>query len=340
MVDLQLLGPHTPNAKAPESFSALMRNLTSPKTAGLTVLHHSRRPAMLTYTSPIPFLAQTLMYLPLHVLNVRDLDSACLRIPMFELLSFPRGSANLPTHVRLDIQSDSSANTGSTLPTFNIPFIGSTSSGVANEIKPKVLQVYSSKIHFSARFRGLRYVIYNYRVLSFLVFTTLFYVSSVVSMAMAWAAISAFLTKQQDDGVVVKRENGTIDKRDKGRGRASGEEKRIKEEEEDSTSGGLSASNLSDTPASFPTTSRQPPLQYPGRPSTSSSVASAAGQPLRLGEVADDEDGDEGARRAAMEQAWERGREGDSGIGTSMESEGAGLVRRRSGRASGSGSRD
>ena len=359
MVDLQLLGPYNPLLQKPESFTSFMRNVTAPKESGLSVLHHSRRPAMLTYTSPIPFLAQTLLYLPFHLFKIRDLDSACLKIPMFERLSFPRGTSNIPTHVRLEIQSDSSANTGNTMPTFNIPFLGvgsaSGGSGVSQEVRPRALQVYSSKISFCARFGGLRYVVYNYRVLSFVVFTTLFYVSAVVSMGLAWAGISAFLNKDRGGGVLVKREDGTVGGGGKGKRKAEGDlddssaqtqtQARIKQEQEEdvSTSGGLSPSNLSDSPASFPTGSRQPPLQYPGR-SQHGNVA-AAQERLRLGEVADDEEGGEAGQ---MESVWERqarerdsGRGGDSGLGTSLESEGPpGIVRRRSGRGSGSGSRD
>jgi seipin len=347
MVDLQLLGPYNPLAKPPESLSGRLRNVTVSTTRfSLSVLHHSRRPAMLQYTSPLTSLAQTFLYLPFHILGLRDLDSACLRIPMFEMLSFARGSANIPTHIRLDIQSDSSANTGSALPIPNIPGFGTASVGTPENLHPASLQVYSSKVSFCARFRGLRYVVYNYRVLSFLVFTTLFYMSSVLSMALAWAAISTLLSKDKDSDMMIKREpsQGTSKTEDE-------EGKRIKQEQEDDTSsiGGLSPSNLSDTPATFPGTSRQPPVQYPGRPSVPLS-AGASQQRLRAGEVADDEieeddgtrPGEHVGRQWAEEMREQEGRAADSGIGTSMESEfpASGLSRRRSGRSSGSGSRE
>lgn len=332
MVDLQLLGPYNPIAQPPDSLSALVGNISMPTTTGLSILHHSRRPAMLQYISPIPFLAQNLLFLPLHLLNLRDIDSSCLRIPMFELLSFPRGTANIPTHIRLEIKSDSSINTGSAHPMFNIPFLGSASVPNPGDLKTRALQIYSSRISFCARFQGLRYVVYNYRVASFLTFTTLFYVSSVLTMLLAWAGISTLLYKNDRLGAIIKREvpNGRIE--EKGQRKAEDEELKIKEEEEDgTTSGGLSPSNLSDSPATFPTGTRQPPLQYAGR-TQATGPTSAAQQRLRMGEVADDEDGDED--QALMERAWDRGREGDSGIGTSLESEGPGITRRKSGRGS------
>ena len=191
-------------------------------------------------------------------------------------------------------------------------------------------------------------MVYNYRVLSFVAFTTMFYLSAVLSMGLAWAAISTLWNREKGDGVIVKQENGAATG---GKGKRKAEDElddsqsqaRIKQEEEESTSGGLSPSNLSDTPATFPTGSRQPPLQYSGRQSTERAVA-MANQRLRMGEVADDEEGDEGH----IESVWERqarekeaARGGDSGIGTSLESEGTpGVVRRRSARGSGSGSRD
>lgn len=104
MVDLQLLGPYNPLAQGPKSISALVGNITMPKTSGLSILHHSRRPAMIPYSSPIPFLAQNLLFLPLHLLSLRDLDSSCLRIPMFELLSFP---AALPIFQRTSVSKSS-----------------------------------------------------------------------------------------------------------------------------------------------------------------------------------------------------------------------------------------
>ena len=158
-------------------------------------------------------------------------------------------------------------------------------------------------------------------------------------MALVWAGLSAFSGNPDALGMIIKREPANGDVVGKGKKMAEDGATNIKQEEdEDSTSGGLSPSHLSDTPASFPSGSRQPPLQYPGRPSAVS-TAETSQQPLRAGEVADDEDEDDGGH-STMEQAWARGREGDSGIGTSLESEGPGLARRRSGRASGSGSRD
>jgi hypothetical protein len=37
------------------------------------------------------------------------------------------------------------------------------------------LHIYSAKLVFQVRFHGLRYLIYNHRVLAFIVFTGLFY---------------------------------------------------------------------------------------------------------------------------------------------------------------------
>lgn len=153
-------------------------------------------------------------------------------------------------------------------------------------------------------------------------------------MVLAWVGISTLLNRDSQLGSLIMREPANGRLQDKDRLKAEDGEPQIKAEEQDgSTSGGLSPSNLSDTPATFPTGSRQPPLQYPGRPQAPSS-ASAMQQRLRLGEVADDEEGEE--NQTMMERAWERGREGDSGIGTSLESEGPAVVRRTSGRGSGS----
>ncbi|KIW25584.1 uncharacterized protein PV07_08750 [Cladophialophora immunda] len=49
------------------------------------------------------------------------------------------------------------------------------------------------KLAFKAKFQGMRYWIYNYRVTSLVVFTALFYGVSVTSMALGWAVISHML---------------------------------------------------------------------------------------------------------------------------------------------------
>ncbi|KAK6364232.1 uncharacterized protein PV06_02524 [Exophiala oligosperma] len=299
MLDLSLLGPG-PNVvrNVPEPLSSWLGNITVDN-----VYSRSRRPTILPYSSPILSVSNTLLYLPWHMLGLRDLDAAHLVVPMFEMITFPRGARNIPTHARLELQSTS------------------------------VLQVYSAKLVFRAKFQGMRYLIYNYRVPAFVVFTALFYTVSVTSMGLAWALLSMLWSKKDDgdgrDRTVMKKEGRQSDIKREDEGR-----RKIKEEEEtDSSQHGLSLSNLSDTAAQFPTRTGQMPLRFEGR-----SPAADAEQdeeverltpPPGPDEVADDEEEEDETQEI-------RGRrfEGDSGIGTSMESEhqSSGIVRRRSSR--------
>jgi len=284
------------------------------------------------------------------MLSLRDLDAHHLSIPMFEQLSFARGSAgNIPSAIRLELQSD------------------------------YILQIYSSKIVFHAEVEGLRYLIYNYRILSFLVFTGVFYSVTLSSMGIAWLLISIIFPTSKR--VTIKKEpseNQTNIKTnpDEAAEQAQLSNSHIKTEptdkgksellESDSESDhGLSLSNISDTATTFPGIGRQMPLRMPVMKSSQSSTTAAGPgrssrislcgsvgeetvladmliEPLpaqvhvKMEDVADDEDNqqedtDRGRSRDGDGQGV--GRELDSGIGTSLESENAvaaaGLTRRR-----------
>lgn len=277
MLDLSLLGTGINAKNIPDPLSSWLANITVDN-----VLHHSRRPAILPYASPIVSLSHTFLHLPWHLLNFRDLDSSHLVVPMFELLAFPRGSRNVPSHARFELQSTS------------------------------LLQVYSAKLVFRAKFQGLRYLIYNYRVTAFALFTTLFYTVSITTMALAWALISSYLVPAKDDEWQPKQIKQEPDDKQIKTDQESESGTRIKTEEEDTEP--ATPRTLDDKPLSGPRDDvvDAPPTQHVG-----------------ADEVADDED-DEGDSQEIRGRSFHP----DSGIGTSMESEHttSGLVRRRSSR--------
>lgn len=94
-------------------------------TNSLTPISHSRRPGILTYTSPLVDLAKRLIRLPFYVVGWRR-EAELLAVPMIEKAEFLRGARNLPQSLRLEIQSDAK------------------------------LQIYSARVEFRARFTGLR----------------------------------------------------------------------------------------------------------------------------------------------------------------------------------------
>lgn len=84
-----------------------------------------RRPAILTYSSPLVDVAKTVARLPFYVIGWRR-EAETLEVPMIEKVEFPRGARNLPQSLRLEIQSEGK------------------------------MQVYSARVEFRARFTGLR----------------------------------------------------------------------------------------------------------------------------------------------------------------------------------------
>lgn len=89
-------------------------------------ISHSRRPAILTYASPMVDIARKATRMPLYVVGWRR-ESEKLEVPMMEQLEFSKGIQNLPQSLRLEIQSESR------------------------------LQIYTAHVEFRARLTGLRY---------------------------------------------------------------------------------------------------------------------------------------------------------------------------------------
>lgn len=170
---------------------------------------------------------------------------------MFERISFARGWRNVPAAVKVEVQSDSC-----------------------------VLQVYSARVVFRARFEGLRYLVYNYRFLSWAVFSAAFYVIALGSMASIWAVVSLLLfpeKKEENFKTEISDEaqrKGAVKTEDEKATTAELSNGHIKslppadtkmkiELDEENEESALSLSALSDTPTTFPTLSRQMPLRFP-----------------------------------------------------------------------------
>ena len=326
MLDLSLFSPMSSEECAPLSSSR--SSVDSKK-----LIAQSRRPGIVPYQSFIPSLTHTFLSLPLHALSLRDIDAAALSVPMFEKVTFQRGLRNVPSCAGLEIRTQ--AHTQAAL-------LGQTVDVAA----PVPLQVYSANIEFHARFRGLRWVMYNWRITSFLVFTSAFYCVALLSTGVAWwlfSYLAPFEENRKESGVVKKEANGGISEKIK----QEKETPQIKHEEDDDNDddsdaeSGLSLSNLSENAVTFPTLGRQPPIRYPIRPSESTDTRERETERYRpssidrapattAGELAEDEDDEDNQLDARAKD-----RERDSGMGTSLEESNrdtAGLQRRRSGR--------
>ncbi|KAH7412604.1 putative adipose-regulatory protein-domain-containing protein [Cadophora sp. MPI-SDFR-AT-0126] len=247
------------------------------------ILFSARRPTLLTYTSRLVSLSERLLALPLYILGLKH-ESEILHIPMAESASFPRGRKNIPGFAMLELQAGQD------------------------------VQVYAAKITFKARFGGLRWLMYNHRVISFIVFTSAFWIAEVLFTAIGWVALRIIFS-------------------------SGGEVKEIKGEDTDASLTGVKKEgdetdepDLSDTPRTFPTYGRQAPLRYVSTGKDEPQVKDEDSEEyaaLERGALAeaDDEDEDDGEDIGGY-----RGARTDSGIGTSFSEGGerGSVTRRRS----------
>ena len=289
--------PRTPVNKEAGNFMVDLR-LLSPLLPGhanepTVTLARSRRPAILTYYSAAMEHVHNAAGLPLHLLGWWR-ESEVLEIGMMEGVEFDKGWRNLPNRARVELQS-------------------SIEEGYGN------LQVYEAKLVFTAKLRGLRYIMYKYWFTSFVVLTFTFWV---VEMSVAGIVFFAFTWLYVQQGVEeehLKRKE--VIKREGSMARTGSSEEKL----------------FSDTERIFPSPgSREHPLRYtaPSPKREETEIKLEPDEPLISPEVeADDEDED---ADFVIEEVAGR-RTYDSGLGTSLESGAATSgrrngVRRRSGR--------
>ncbi|KAI4259751.1 MAG: hypothetical protein L6R42_004413 [Xanthoria sp. 1 TBL-2021] len=209
MLDLSLLSP----VKAPSTAEKLL-----PESALKQRLAHSRRPAILTYTSPIIDTASTLTGLPWYVLGWKT-ESEVMEVSMFEGVEFPKGWTNVPQEVKLVVEAD------------------------------EKMQFYEVGIRIFAKFGGLRWIMYHHRILSYVIFATMFWSSSMTSALIAWLVLSTYLAS---DTTAAKKKEPVSPK-------IKAERSESEKYEPSLTEG------LSDTFRTFPTLGRHIPLHFTGR---------------------------------------------------------------------------
>ncbi|KAI4230956.1 MAG: hypothetical protein LQ352_008419, partial [Teloschistes flavicans] len=213
-------------------------------------------------------------------------ESEVLEVPMFEGVEFPRGSggAHVPQSLELVVESGE-----------------------------KKMQFYEVGVKIVARFGGLRWIMYHHRIVSFLIFTSIFWTSSMISALLAWLVLSTYLSTPQPT-VVTKNEK----------------EPAIKTEPSESEPyEPYLTEGLSDTSRIFPALGRQKPLQFTGRghgsdggeedPVKKEEDVFHTNYVQPLGAEADDEDDDFGVASGFK----------DSGIGTSLDEGQEALLQRR-----------
>ncbi|KAK4190773.1 putative adipose-regulatory protein-domain-containing protein [Podospora australis] len=253
------------------------------------LLGTAARAAIVPYEDALVSAAGRLLFLPWHIFFPRQAEAVTLKIAMAEGLRFERGET-LPKSLVLELQAGQG------------------------------LQVYSAKVVLVAQLRGLRYLMYRWRLTTFFVITGGFWVMEVVLMCVAALVMGYWLsgrTKDPLDGNDAKL--------------FEGDDVQVKKEDGE-------GEGMSDTERTFPTaSSTQPALKY-----ESSSNETRAIKKEEEGEEEEDvliripDFGVEGDDEEDGEGSGFR----DSGIGTSYSdaARGVGGARRRNvskGRVSG-----
>lgn len=241
------------------------------------ILASSRRSAILTYYSPVVDLARKATELHWLILGWR-LEAETLEIPVFDGVSFAKGWRNIPDTMQIQVQS------------------------------PARMQVYEATVIFKARFRGLRWIMYNHRLTSAVLFVGAFWGTEVIFTAICWAILSVWIFSSDD--ITVKPEDQDT--------------KRIRTEDSDDTQ-----TKLSDTERTYPSYAKGPAMRFNSPAIKQEEQEPEPFPPLFAAAEADDEDEDNDYFL-------------DSGLGTSLESSSgrAGLkdsVRKRKSRPSSRG---
>jgi len=286
MVSLRLLSPdYKPTASIQKDFRSMLPDHSSPEDS---VLFYFRRPALLTYHSRLTSLAHRLLQLPLYILSLRR-EAETLNIPLAEGVQFEKGWRNVPSAAFLELQA----------PNTN-----------------QIMETYAAVLKFHARLSGLRWLMYNHRIFSFVVFTFAFWTAEVLFTALGWLILSSYFKAPP----TVKKEKINVDDTD-----ASAAIKEDGEETDDV--------DLSDTPRSFPTYGRQAPLRYEPKVKNEEEEEALLDETSIQPLAAEADDESEELVGTASGQRWGRS---DSGIGTSFSEGGekvrADLLRRRGSR--------
>lgn len=153
-VVVELTLPNTPSNHDIGNFMVELEMMSS---TSETIIK-TARPTILQYSSPlIDSLSTVLLSAPV-LLGFKE-ESQILRIPLLERYEFESGWLASPSQVRLELHAPG-------------------------------IKVYNSRILFRTHLRGLTWVLYTFKITSFLVFTTLFWLSGMLFMVMAWGLLT------------------------------------------------------------------------------------------------------------------------------------------------------
>ena len=235
------------------------------------VVFSSRRPALVPYIDPVVSIAKRLLFLLYHML-VPSSQTCRMTVALAERLAFSKGTA-LPASAYVEVEAGQD------------------------------IQIYQASLTLTAQLRGLRWLMFHYRLTTYLAFTFLFWICEIFFMALAWLVWGA---------VLGSNETG------KGRRRAS-----MQTADNEGEMG-----RFPNHPHAFPTYGKQPPLKHEPEIKEEDDEERSPLIPYIAvgGAEADDEEEfgeyDESGRKRMY----------DSGIGTSYSEGTSASVRRRASR--------
>ena len=244
------------------------------------VVFESRRPTLVPFVDPLVSLANRILFLFYHLLFPSS-NTVELTVPLAERVQFSK-LVGLPAAAYIEVEAG------------------------------QTVQIYKAWLTITAQLRGLRWLMFHYRFLTYVTFTFMFWICEVMFMCVAWILWTA--TTATED--IASDPNSGVKRR---RLRASGEDdyEDDKDEEEDEEE---------DRPHTFPTYGRQPALKHePVKKESGFDQEALADIPAFGGEADDEDESEEDPRRDTAGKK-------DSGIGTSYSEEGGESVRKRSSR--------
>ncbi|EEH19910.2 5'/3'-nucleotidase SurE [Paracoccidioides brasiliensis Pb03] len=174
-VSVILYLPRTPSNLAAGNFMLDLKLFSTTDTPNTNtsmkadLVRGSRRFAILTYTSPMVDTARRVSKIPLYVLGWQR-EAEGLKVSMMEQAEFGKKKEAMPKALRLEIQS------------------------------VERMQIYNVAVRFDARFSGLRWIIYSWRILSFLIFSSTFWVVAMICTSSVWLALAS-----QEEATPIKR---------------------------------------------------------------------------------------------------------------------------------------
>ncbi|KAG5925692.1 hypothetical protein E4U42_004046 [Claviceps africana] len=118
------------------------------------ILFQSRRPALMPYEDPILSVAKRVLFLGYYMLFPRA-QSRTMIIRLAERLNFDKAAVK-PTAALVEIEAG------------------------------QHIQIYETELTLTAQLRGLRWLMFHYRLLTYMTFTTVFWVCEILFMCLAW----------------------------------------------------------------------------------------------------------------------------------------------------------